>query len=127
LLPDWDLQLILAELLDNSAEGDGRGPASQVAVRLTLRKRQDRERLVLGVADDGPGLAPGMTAEEALSPFVTTKADRLGVGLARVDTIAEMYDLAWSLASVPNRGTLVSLDVALPAGDPVPNNQGRGS
>jgi C4-dicarboxylate-specific signal transduction histidine kinase len=127
LLPERDLELILAELLANCAEGCGRRPRAPVAVRFGLRRRPGSARLVLGVADSGPGLAAGLTAEEAISPFVTTKERRLGVGLARVDTIAEMYELAWSLASVPQRGTLVSLEVALPAGDVTAGNNERGS
>ncbi|MFO7653909.1 MAG: ATP-binding protein [Candidatus Krumholzibacteriia bacterium] len=124
LMPDCDLELILAELLANCAEGNGRDDPGRVTVRLGVRRRTGERgegRLVLSVGDDGRGLLAGLAPEEAIDPFVTTKDGRLGVGLARVDTIAEMYGLAWSLASVPGMGTVASLDVArTSAGGAVP-------
>jgi two-component system nitrogen regulation sensor histidine kinase GlnL len=115
ILPERDLALILAELLRNSVEA---APAAEcaVTVRFGIRRRPGApERLVLDVADDGPGLPEGLTAEEAVNPFVTTKDDHLGIGLARVETIAEMHGLAWSLTSLRGVGTVVSLEVAWPA------------
>lgn len=127
LLPERDLALILDELLANVAEGDGRTPLSHVRVRLNVRLGATGERLRLEVADGGTGLAAGLTAEEATEPFVTTKEGHLGVGLARVEAIAEMHGLAWSLASVPGRGTCVSIEIARPFPCVGTDHQGRGT
>jgi signal transduction histidine kinase len=51
---------------------------------------------------------------QAIDPFVTTREGRLGIGLARVDTIMDMHGLGWGLRSVPQQGTTVSLEVARP-------------
>jgi signal transduction histidine kinase len=125
LLPEHDLELVLDELLANCAEGDGARAPGPVGVRLIVRPDgTGGRRLVLGVADDGPGLPAALSAANAVDPFVSTKDGHLGIGLARVDTIAEMYGLAWSLTSIPARGTVVSLEVALLAGA-LPEDDGR--
>jgi C4-dicarboxylate-specific signal transduction histidine kinase len=107
LLPARDLQLALEELLTNAAEAAAPGGA-----RVTISTVAGRRgRLQLRVADDGPGLLPAILARAA-DPFVTTKPGRLGIGLARVDTLMDMYALPWSLANRPGGGALVALEVA---------------
>jgi len=110
LLPAHDLELALAEILANCAEGDGDTAAVQVTVRTLTRG--DRS-LALLLRDDGPGLRPGLI-NEAADPFVTTKAGHLGIGLARVDTLMDMYGLNWTLRSLPGMGTAIELTVAMP-------------
>jgi signal transduction histidine kinase len=106
LLPARDLQLALEELLTNAAE------AAPSGARVTISTVAGRRgRLLLQVADDGPGLPPAILARAA-DPFVTTKPGRLGIGLARVDTLMDMYALPWSLANQPGGGALVVLEVA---------------
>ncbi len=106
LLPARDLQLALEELLTNAAE------ASPAGARVTISTVSGRPgRLQLQVADDGPGLPPALLAQAA-DPFVTTKPGRLGIGLARVDTLMDMYALPWSLANRAGGGALVVLEVA---------------
>lgn len=106
LLPARDLQLALEELLTNAAE------AAPVGARVTISTVAGRRgRLQLQVADDGPGLPPALL-DRAADPFVTTKPGRLGIGLARVDTLMDMYALPWSLANRPGGGALVVMEVA---------------
>lgn len=109
LLPKGDLCLVLTELLLNAWEGaDGAGRPARVEVTASA---QPTGRLALRLRDDGPGIEPALAAQVA-DPFVTTKDGHLGVGLTRVQTLLEMYDLAWSLDSAPGRGTTVTLEVA---------------
>jgi C4-dicarboxylate-specific signal transduction histidine kinase len=113
LLPVRDLELVLGELLANCAEGCcGEPSATPVRVRLQAGLN-GRGRILLRIEDDGPGL-PAAILHEAADAFVTTKAGHLGIGLARVDTIMDMYDLGWSLANLPAGGARVELEVALP-------------
>ncbi|MEZ4388769.1 MAG: HAMP domain-containing sensor histidine kinase [Candidatus Krumholzibacteriia bacterium] len=105
LLPSGDLLQILAALLDNSAESCA-GP-----VLATIEATEENGRLMLAVTDDGPGMAYDLLAQ-AMDPFVTTRDGHLGIGLARVDTILDMYGLGWGLRSIPGQGTTVTLEVA---------------
>jgi len=109
LLPAADLRLVLRELVANAAEGrDGRIGAAAVTITATVRPTGT---VAVRVRDDGPGMTPEL-AVQAAEPFVTTKDGHAGVGLTRVETLMDMYGLAWHLASEPGRGTSVTLDVA---------------
>lgn len=113
LLPAADLRLVLRELLANAAEGrDGRSGARRVSLSAAV---QPTGHVALTVRDDGPGMDPALAAQAA-DPFVTTKPEHPGVGLTRVETLLDMYGLAWHLRSAPGRGTSVTLEVALAAG-----------
>jgi signal transduction histidine kinase len=109
LLPEHDLEVALTELLRNSAESRAPAGAARVRVRLTCGPA-GKDRLALTVADDGPGMEPSLLSRAA-HPFVTTKEGHLGIGLARVDTIMDLYGLGWSLDSRPAGGTRVVLEV----------------
>jgi two-component system sensor histidine kinase HydH len=110
LLPAGDLLQVLTAVLDNSAE------SREEPVEITVSVGPgEGERLVLMIADDGPGM-PRELLVQAVDPFVTTRAGRLGIGLARVDTIMDMHGLGWGLRSVPGQGTTVTLEVARPRG-----------
>ncbi|MBE0565569.1 MAG: ATP-binding protein [Krumholzibacteria bacterium] len=113
LLPAADLKLVLRELLANAAEGrDGRRGAALVTVAAV---RQPTGHVALTVRDDGPGMARELAAQAA-DPFVTTKGEHAGIGLTRVETLMDMYGLAWHLGSAPGQGTSVTLEVAAAAG-----------
>jgi two-component system C4-dicarboxylate transport sensor histidine kinase DctB len=108
-LPRVDLGLVLTELLCNAHEGrDGR--PRPVRVELTAEVRPTG-RLAVTVRDDGPGIAPEVLPQ-VTAPFLTTKDGHVGVGLTRVETLLDMYGLAWDLRSEPGAGTTVTLEVA---------------
>ena len=109
LLPRADLCLVLTELLCNASEGT-RGVAAPVRVEVTAAV-QPTGRVALTLRDDGAGIAPELQAQ-VTSPFVTTKDNHVGVGLTRVETLMDMYGLAWALRSAPGHGTVVTLEVA---------------
>lgn len=113
LLPPADLGMILREIFRNCAES-----RSEAGVRTTATVscfRDAQGTLELRVRDDGPGIGPELLAQ-VREPFITTKPGHLGIGLTRVETIMDMYGLAWSLTSDPGRGTVVTLEAAAPAG-----------
>jgi signal transduction histidine kinase len=109
LLPEHDLEVVLTELLRNSAESRPPAGTARVRVQLTCGPGS-QDRLALTVADDGSGMAASLLAQAA-HPFVTTKEGHLGIGLARVDTIMDLYGLGWALSSRPAGGTRVVLEV----------------
>jgi len=111
LLPAHDLEMAVREILNNSAEGRATAPPTEpIRVRFSIQP-SGGDRLALRIEDDGPGMLPELTAK-AKDPFVTTKEGHLGIGLARVDTVMDMYGLAWSMASKNGGGTSVVMEVA---------------
>jgi two-component system C4-dicarboxylate transport sensor histidine kinase DctB len=70
------LEQVIVNLVKNAAEALEGAPAP----RLTLSVTRDGERVRLTVADNGPGLPPEVRAQ-LFTPFVTTRANGLGLGL----------------------------------------------
>jgi signal transduction histidine kinase len=69
-----ELNQVWTNLLDNAADAvDGRG-------RITIRALEDRDWVVVEVADDGPGIAREARAH-VFDPFFTTKEVGAGTGL----------------------------------------------
>ena len=58
--------------------------------KLTLTTRSDVEEVTISIADTGPGVSPEV-AGRLFMPFVTTKAEGLGVGLSISRTIIENH------------------------------------
>ncbi len=110
LLPAADLALVLAEFLDNSAEGRD-GHPGPVRAQITFAV-QPTGRVTMTCDDDGPGVLPNLLPKAA-EPFLTTKNDRPGIGLTRVETLMDMYDLAWHLRPGDGGGTAATCEVAV--------------
>lgn len=108
LLPAADLGLILDELLANAAEA-GEQEGRPVTVHLDGMVGLG-DRIALIVQDDGPGIARELLPTAA-DPFVSTRDGHHGIGLARVETLLDMYGLTWNLASEPGRGVVVTMEV----------------
>ncbi|HEX7384311.1 MAG TPA: sensor histidine kinase, partial [Burkholderiaceae bacterium] len=99
----------VANLLDNALKFGRRGDA----ITLTA---DAGERIVVEVADDGPGIAPAdlphlfdrfYQARSSVAP--ATGEGGKGLGLAIVKRIAELHGGAASVDSEPGRGTRVRL------------------
>lgn len=85
------------------------GAAGRVSIRLARDGAPDgRPRLLLSVADNGPGMAPEVAAR-AREPFFTTRPPAAGLGLCVADAFAARCGGSLELSSAPDRGTLVSL------------------
>jgi len=109
LLPKADLFLVLTELICNASEGQS-GPTQPIRLEVTGAE-QLNGRIAICLKDNGPGMGPELMAQ-ATSPFLTTKDNHMGVGLTRVETLLDMYGLAWAMRSAPGVGTTVTLEVA---------------
>jgi len=82
--------------------------------RITISTAARADSLVeLAVCDTGPGLAPELAAR-VFEPFVTTKPDGLGVGLAVCRSIAERHGGRLTAESRQSGG--VCMRLTLPAG-----------
>ncbi|HEY3353777.1 MAG TPA: ATP-binding protein [Polyangia bacterium] len=101
-----ELSLHLLDLLENAVR------AGAGAVVVTVAEAPERDRLVLRVEDDGPGLP--VAPEEALDPFFTTKATgRVGLGLSLLRAAAEQAGGRLRLGRAPAGGLLVEATLGL--------------
>ena len=95
-----ELNQIWGNLIDNALDavaGSGRGH-----VEVTARK--DRDRVVVCVADDGPGIPPAVLSR-IFDPFFTTKpvGEGTGLGLDIVRRLLAHNDAEIEVASLPGR------------------------
>jgi PAS domain S-box-containing protein len=103
------LQQVALNLLLNAFEA----VAGLEADRRRVVLAADREdgSVVLSVADQGPGIAPGDVAR-VFEPFFTTKPEGMGLGLPICQTIAAAH--GGVLIAAPNAGVGVTFALRLP-------------
>ena len=104
-------------LTDNSL--DAGGSVGRVWIRRDSRSGEDGFCRIV-VADDGPGIAPGIL-QRVFDPFFTTKDTGTGLGLAIVHRIAESNGGTVSAGNRSGGGAEFVLSVPLARGD----NRGR--
>ena len=82
------IQQVLMNLIRNAIEAMASSPSRQLVV--SSRKMPDG-MVKVSVSDSGPGLAPEV-AENLFQPFVTTKADGMGIGLSICQSIVRAHE-----------------------------------
>lgn len=107
-----DVDVVRAALLNLSLNAiEAAGPAGRVELRVT----EEQPWVQLDVCDDGPGVASDV-AESLFDPFVTTKLEGVGLGLALAQQAAREHDGTLTHARVGDR-TVFSLRIRTrPAG-----------
>lgn len=80
------LARVLFQIVRNGVEAAPRG--GSVRLRVDEWRAADTRVFHIRVADDGPGIAGLATPDDAWRPFVTTKPDHAGLGLAFVAACA---------------------------------------
>jgi two-component system sensor histidine kinase FlrB len=88
-------------------------------VVVSLKARLRGERVELSVHDNGPGIAPSIQSR-VFEPFFSTRPAGTGLGLAVVKTVTEAHGGALALASTPETGTRIELDLPRQAQVPDP-------
>jgi two-component system sensor kinase FixL len=94
------IQQVLLNLMRNAVEA----MAGSERRELSITTRRAGERVEIGVADTGPGL-PDTVRERLFQPFVTTKADGMGVGLSVCRAIVEAHGGEMRAETAPGGGT----------------------
>ncbi len=87
------LEQILVNLLQNATEA----LANQPDARITLAVATEGQTLHLIVSDNGPGIAPEI-ADRLFTPFATSRAEGLGLGLVIAQDIAQEFGGSLRLA-----------------------------
>jgi two-component system sensor histidine kinase DctS len=80
------------------------------------RLADDARWLAFSVSDVGLGIAPEV-AQQLFTPFFTTKAEGMGLGLSLCRTVIEQHGGTLAYAPQSPRGTVFTF--TLPAGEPV--------
>lgn len=94
------IQQVLLNLIRNAREAMQESPERDLA----LATRQEGNMIEVSVADTGPGIAPEIMAQ-LFQPFITTKAQGMGVGLSISRTIVEAHGGRLWAEPNPGRGT----------------------
>jgi two-component system sensor histidine kinase DctS len=111
------VEQVLLNLARNAMQAMDRPEIRQRMLVLAVRRAQaDGRWLVFSVADVGPGIAPEIE-QQLFTPFFTTKAEGMGLGLSLCRTVIEQH--GGTLAFEPNQpqGTIFTFN--LPVGGSV--------
>ncbi len=93
----------LQNLVTNAIQATGEGGT------ITLRAGvPEGERMVIQVADDGPGITPELQ-EKIFEPFMTTRSGGTGLGLAVARGVAHAHHGDLEVTSTPGEGAVFSM------------------
>ena len=88
--------------------------------RLTLRTRQEADRVYVEVSDSGTGLTPE-ECERLFTPYYTTKTHGTGLGLAIVQSVVSDHKGRISVRSKPGSGTTFIIELPRQTEKPEPD------
>ncbi|MEJ6783444.1 sensor histidine kinase [Aminobacter sp. Piv2-1] len=101
-----EMEQVLHNLIRNAAEATGAGGTVTVATRAVGREAR------LTVGDDGPGIAAEVLPK-LFTPFFTTKADGMGLGLSLCASLVERVDGRIEAENVAPRGARFTISLPL--------------
>ena len=108
------VQQVLVNLLRNAVEAMQGCGRQALTVSAALREEEGRRWLDIQVADTGVGLSRDVL-DRLFEPFVSTKPDGMGVGLAICRRIAEAQGGSITAAAGAECGTVFTLTLPIPA------------
>jgi C4-dicarboxylate-specific signal transduction histidine kinase len=105
------IEQVILNLVRNALEAVASMPAERRQV--TVETRREAGVVRVAVADSGPGVDPALGAR-LFEPFVTTKSDGLGMGLAISRSIIEAHGGRLEHGSTPQGGAMFSFTLPVP-------------
>jgi two-component system sensor histidine kinase DctS len=114
------LEQVLLNLTRNGIEAMQDVAAERRSLRVVIRRDRaaDTPAVEVQVIDRGHGI-PGEVAERLFSPFFSTKAEGMGMGLNICRTVVESHGGTLSHAANPGGGTVFRFTIPSPAGQRV--------
>jgi two-component system sensor kinase FixL len=103
------LQQVLLNLTRNSVDAMRGGLAKERGI-IIATERGEHDAVRITVTDHGHGVSPQL-GEHIFHPFVTTKSDGLGVGLAISRTIVQSCDGNLSYSDNPRGGSIFTIEL----------------
>jgi signal transduction histidine kinase len=104
------LEQVVVNLVRNAI--DALAEAAPARRRITLRSRVGEANVEISVSDTGTGL-PAEVADTLFAPFVSTKPDGLGIGLAIAQRIVDAH--AGTIQAAQNPGGGATFTIMLPS------------
>lgn len=104
-----EIQQVLVNLIRNALDAMVKIPRRELEIRTTPL---DQETIEIAVADSGPGI-PSELRDRIFEPFVSTKANGMGLGLSICRSIVEAH--GGRLRAVPNPGGGTIFRLTLPS------------
>jgi len=99
------IEQVLINLLLNAFEAAGSRPGAKIGLRGNI---DDRDRILLSVTDNGPGIVDEVV-EKIFIPFFTTKQEGSGIGLSLSRQIMRLHGGTISVRSEPEVETVFTL------------------
>lgn len=111
------IEQILVNLLQNATEALAGHPDPRIRITLALEENEDgkAQALRLVIADNGPGIAPEIAAR-LFTPFATSRAEGLGLGLVIAQDIAQEF--GGSLRLLPDEAVGATMPGTIPGAMP---------
>lgn len=97
---------VLVNLLQNAIE------AAPAGVHVRIASRTANDRVVVEIADDGPGVADAVLAR-LFEPYFTTKSSGTGLGLAICRRLVEAHGGTLRLVTSSSRGTTFAIELPI--------------
>ena len=110
-----DVRLMLGNVLANAAEADD-GRTRTSLVRILIKVDSDHAEASVLVTDNGPGMTKRVQ-NRAFDLFFTTKANRLGAGLAVTRQLATNWGGSTSISQSEGSGTTIRISLPLATDD----------
>jgi nitrogen fixation/metabolism regulation signal transduction histidine kinase len=108
------MRQVLHNLIKNAKEALTDHPPVDDLPQVVVSTRREERRIVIAVADNGPGFGPQILTR-ACEPYVTTKAKGTGLGLAIVKKIVDEHNGELRLANREGGGAEVAIRLPLAA------------
>lgn len=115
------LEAALTHLLNNAVEASTHGE------KVRLRVRQDEQRLIIDIADRGPGMTPEFIRDELFRPLATAKPGGSGIGAWQARELLREAGGELTVLSRPGIGTTMRILLPLHAAAAGPRLAGGGT